>query len=354
MVRVPRVLIAGGYGVFGRLLTAELLRTTSAELVVAGRDRAKAAARCRELDLGSGRLEPRRIDLARPGDLHRAAEGCIAVVCTAGPFQALLPELVGEAIDAGAHWLDIADASGWVLGVLDDSVLDERARSAGVAVGTGLSTLPALSGVLFRSVKERFPQARTAKVVLSIGNRNRKGTAAIASALMSDMRTPSRVETPLGARVAYRLDAPDERLLVNERVETTCWVALESPIARRVAALARSRSSPGDRTDAIVRARLLSRLSGLWRFGTSGGCVQVELRDERGAGSVAAFVGPDQTMAILPAAIVVQRLIEETARLRGVIRPTEWMSSADWIAELQRRGIRALWHDFLGDLPLSS
>lgn len=354
MVRVPRVLIAGGYGVFGRLLAAELLRTTPAEIVVAGRDLAKATRACRDLDRSwQGRVEPMAIDLARSGELRRAAEECVAVACTAGPFQGLSAGIVDEVLGAGAHWVDIADATDWVLGILEDSELGERARAAGVTVGTGLSTLPALSGTLTGALLERVPRARTARVVLSIGNRNRKGAAAIASALVSGVRDPSRVETPLGPRLAYRIDAPDERLLANEQLEVTCWVALESPIARRVVVLARSRSAERDPSDVMGRARFLSRISSLWSHGTRGGCVHVELRDERGSGAAAAFVGSDQRMAILPAAIVVQRVAEASAQLRGVIRPTDWMSTADWIAELRRREVRALWREFSEDPPPS-
>jgi hypothetical protein len=60
---------------------------------------------------------------------------------------------------------------------------------------------------------------------------------------------------------------------------------------------------------------------------------------------MAAFVGTDQRVAILPAAIVLQHLVERSDRHLGVIRPTDWMPTADWIAELHRRGIRALWRD---------
>ncbi len=355
MVRVPRVLIVGGYGVFGRLLAAELLRTTPAEVVVAGRNPTEAGRACRDLDRSwPGRVEPMAIDLARPGELRRAAEGCLAVACTAGPFQGLRARIVDEVIEAGAHWVDIADATDWVLGIVEDAELDERARAAGVAVGTGLSTLPALSGTLASALLGRVPQARTATVVLSIGNRNRKGSAAIASALVGGMGESSRVETPLGPRLAYRIDAPDERLLAQKQLETTCWVALESPIARRVAILARSRSAQRDPSTMMTRARFLSRLSSLWSVGTSGGCVQVELRDERGSGAVAAFVGSDQRMAILPAAIVVERLVEGSIQLRGVIRPVDWLPAADWVAELRRRGLRALWREIGNDPSLRS
>jgi hypothetical protein len=343
MVRIPRVLIAGGYGVFGRLLAAELLRTTPAEIVIAGRDPTKAARACRDLD-GSWqrRVEPMAIDLSRPGELRRAAEGCLAVVCTAGPFQGLSAGIVDEVVQAGAHWVDIADASDWVLGILEDSELGERARAGGVAVGTGLSTVPALSGVLAGALLERVPGATTARVVLSIGNRNRKGAASIASALFGGMRERARVETPLGPRLAYRIDAPDERLLADERLETTCWVALESSIARRVAVVARSRSTNRSSEELMGRARFLSRISSLWSPGTRGGCVHVELLDDRGSGAAAAFVGSDQRMAILPAAIVVERLMEGSAQLRATVRPVDWMPTTDWIDELRRREIQAL------------
>lgn len=344
MVRVARVLIVGGYGVFGRLLAVELLRTTEAQIVIAGRDPAKARRACRDLS-GSpqGRLESMTIDLARSGELRRTAEDFDVVACTAGPFQALSPWIVDEAVEAGAHWVDVADVSGWVLGVLEDRELDERARTADVAIGTGLSTLPALSGVLARLLTERVPQASTATVVLSIGNRNQKGSATIASALMNDMRERSTVHTPLGPRLAYRIDSPDARLFDREHLDTTSWVALESAIARRVAVLAAGRSASRDPGEVMGRARFLSRVASVWRSGASGGSVQVELRDERGSGAAAAFVGLDQRMAILPAAIVVQRLVEGSVSLRGITPPADWMPIPEWIAELRGRGVGVLW-----------
>jgi Saccharopine dehydrogenase NADP binding domain len=353
MVRVARVLIVGGYGVFGRLLAVELLQTTDAQIVVAGRDAAKARRACRDLSRSpQGRLESMTIDLARSGELRRAAEDFDVVACTAGPFQALSPRIVDEAVEAGAHWIDVAEVSVWVLGVLEDRELDEQARTADVAIGTGLSTLPALSGVLARVLTERVPQASTATVVLSIGNRNRKGSATIASALMNDMRERSTVHTPLGPRLAYRIDSPDARLFEREHLDTTCWVALESAIARRVAVLAAGRSASRDPGEVMGRARFLSRVASVWNSGASGGSVQVELRDERGSGAAATFVGSDQRIAILPAAIVVQRLVEGTVSLRGVIRPADWMPIPDWIAELRARGVGAQWTQIGADSQL--
>ena len=120
---------------------------------------------------------------------------------------------------------------------------------------------------------------------------------------MNGMEERSPVHTPLGLRLAYRIDAPDARLFERERLETTCWVALESRIAGRVAVLARGRSADRDPETVMGRARFLSRIASFWTSGSTGGSVQVELRDGRGSGATAAFVGSDQRMAILPAAI---------------------------------------------------
>src|SRR5213594_4234140 len=111
MAEPPRVLIAGGYGVFGRLLAKELLATTTARVVLAGRDPRRLAAACRALKAGD-RAETRILDLRDPSALARAAEGCFAVACTAGPFQTLPLALPRTAVEAGAHWVDIGDYTG--------------------------------------------------------------------------------------------------------------------------------------------------------------------------------------------------------------------------------------------------
>jgi hypothetical protein len=352
MVRVPRVLIAGGYGVFGRLLAAELMRTTDIEVVIAGRNLESARTACKEMDPStSGRLSPMRVDLDRPEELRSAAEGCLVVACTAGPFQVLSTDLVEHTLAAGASWVDIADAKEWVLALLGDAGLDDRARTAGLTVGTGLSTLPALSGVLARSLAERVPHASTATVVLSVGNRNRKGVGVIASALIGGMRGGVIVRTPQGKRVAHAIDAPDEKLLADKGLRTTCLVALESSMAARLPVLAGGMSRQADPSKAIQTARILSKVSSLWRVGSSGGSVQVELRNEDGSGAAAAFVGADQWMAILPASVVIRRLAADPHSYGRVMQPRDWLSPTDAIVELARGGIRALGRDIAAFPP---
>lgn len=186
------------------------------------------------------------LDLADIGAVSRFARDAYAFACTAGPFQALDRAIVRAVVDAGAHWLDIADDERWFFDLLDDRALDALARERGVAVIPGLSSLPAISGALARRV---MPAERLA-ITLFIGNDNRKGAAAIAS----------------GAS----LHSPDRELLRRELgVDAVARARFEMPGAR----LAMSALRVLPLRVRLRIAKLLSRL--LPRFGSEGGYVEV-------------------------------------------------------------------------------
>jgi short subunit dehydrogenase-like uncharacterized protein len=336
----PRVLIAGGYGVFGRLLARELLATTPAHLLLAGRDPRRAAAVGRTLTDPS-RATPLALDLADPATLERAARGCAAVACAAGPFQGLPRALPAAALGAGAHWLDIADDPGWTLPLLADAPLGARAAAAGLAVVPGLSSVPALSGALVRWCHARQPTATHARVTLFIGNRNSKGAAAIASALDSGIVAPQRVVLPLGRYLAYRFASPDAALLRAELGLTAEFrVALEWSLASRLlAALApAARRLAAHRRERL--ARLLAALSApLSHLGSIRGCVQAELWGAGGRAR-AALVGTGQRLAILPCALATAALLDGSLAARGLVHPATWLAPDTWVERLQARGLR--------------
>jgi Saccharopine dehydrogenase NADP binding domain len=342
MAEHPRVLIVGGSGVFGRLLAHELLRTTSVDLVLAGRALWAAMAASRELG-APDRTSAIALDLGDPDSLTRAARGCVAVACAAGPFQELSRELPMAAVRAGAHWLDIGDHEGWVVPVLEDATIDAAAKDAGLAVIPGLSTVPALSGALARWGCERLPGADRARITLFIGNRNAKGAGAIASAMSSGFGRPTRVDLPFGRRVAYVGRSPDTELLRRDLgLDAAFRVVLEwapagllvfglGPVWSRLGARSRSRG-----------ARILAAISRPFgRFGSEGGCLQVDLWDGKRRLSVTAL-SDDQRLGILPCAMALQRLLEGDLPERGVVHPAAWLSPRTGIGELVRRGVRVV------------
>lgn len=235
-----RVVVLGARGVFGSLVVREL--EAKYEVVPAGR----------------GEYDPR---------------GAFAIACTAGPFQSLDRGLVRACVEAGAHWLDIADDERWFFDLLDDRELDALARERGVAVIPGLSTLPAVSGALVR----RLGSPKNVKITLFIGNRNAKGAAAIASAAAS------------GGHV---LRTPDRQLLRRELgIDAQAVVEFESSIARPMLKL-------------LGRwPRFAAAIAKPFRFGTKGGWVEARAGDR-----VARVTSRDQRLAILPIVFALERL----------------------------------------------
>lgn len=336
MAEPPRVLIAGGYGVFGSLLASELIAATSLRILIGGRNRAAAGRVCRQLG-APGRCEPLELDLNERESFRKAASGCLAVVCAAGPFQRFDRGLPLIAVETGAHWLDISDDEGWVLALLDNERLDAAAQAAGRTILPGLSTTPALSGALVRWCRKRAPQVDRARIVLWIGNRNRKGPAAIASALRSGFRDPVSVRLPTGPCRAYRFRSPDAVLLRREvAMEAEFRVAFEWELSNWLIARLQRIPSPERMSSWLMR------LSGPFsRFGSDSGCLQTEVFDREGRALVtASFSARGQRLAVLPAVLALQALLSGEIRERGCVSPASWLAPEEWVARLTARGLQ--------------
>ena len=253
MASKRRIVVIGARGVFGSLLVRELENDFE---VIAGT---------------RGHLDFR---------------GAYAVACAAGPFQDLDRAMVHDAVEAGAHWLDIADDAGWFFDLLDDQALNALAIEKGVAVISGLSSFPAVAGALVR----KLGAPKHVTITLEIGNANEKGAAAMSSAanLVSPNRDLLRRELGIDAETRVKFEMP-----------------LAAPMLRALGLL-----PPNAR---IRVAKLLSRLAKPFKFGGSGGGVEV-----RAGERVAVARGKDQRFAILPLVFALHRL----DGLKGCLSPS--------------------------------
>ncbi len=149
-----KVLIIGGYGRFGARLVRLLARESALELIVAGRSREKAEAVCAEP--AAAQLTPVTFDRTYDphGQIARLAPD--VVVDAAGPFQhyGAAPYAVAEgALQAGAHYFDLADDPGFVTGI---ERLNADAVAAQRAALSGASSVPALSFAAARTLLPAF------------------------------------------------------------------------------------------------------------------------------------------------------------------------------------------------------
>ncbi|NTU83763.1 MAG: hypothetical protein HGA45_31055, partial [Chloroflexales bacterium] len=77
-----RVVILGGYGVFGRIIAAQIARLSDVELLIAGRNPAHGSALARQIGARCVRC-----DLRSPDDLRAALGGAYLAIHAAGPFD---------------------------------------------------------------------------------------------------------------------------------------------------------------------------------------------------------------------------------------------------------------------------
>jgi hypothetical protein len=145
-----KILILGGYGVFGGRLAELLSDIPSLELLICGRNQDVAVAFCAAYK-GQASVCPMKLDRKDvAGALH--AERPDLVVDASGPFQDYGTNryaVITACIAAGVDYLDFADAADFVFGV---SQFDAQAKAAGVFVLSGVSSFPVLTAAVLREL----------------------------------------------------------------------------------------------------------------------------------------------------------------------------------------------------------
>lgn len=217
------VLVLGGYGFFGHRICANLARVPSIRLLVGGRHHHRALETARRLGLDSDQaLVVDANDSNLAGVLKES--GTQILIHTAGPFQQQDYGVARAAIEAGSHYIDLADGRRFVAGI---AALNDAAREQGVSVISGASSVPALSSAVVDRYQPRF--ARLESIQLGISSGARAPGLATVQGIFGYAGRPFRYlshgewvtahgwlglrrhtfPSPLGARWLSRCDIPD-------------------------------------------------------------------------------------------------------------------------------------------------
>jgi hypothetical protein len=164
------VLILGGYGNFGKRIARALVKA-QVPIIIVGRDHDKAQALSSEL---GPLVQPVTFDVNQDlaAQLDRL-QPC-AVVNTCGPFQTADYRVAETCIAQGVHYIDLADAREFVMGITQ---LDETAKAKGVAIVSGASTVPGLSSAVLEHFKHEFASIDSLRFGISPGQKAERGLA---------------------------------------------------------------------------------------------------------------------------------------------------------------------------------
>ncbi len=144
-----KILILGGYGVFGGRL-AQLLADTDLHILIAGRDLTKAQAFCAAYN-GNATTEPLTASRATIAQTLAAYRPDI-LIDASGPFQdyGLTPYAVVQAcIDTHTNYLDFADGADFVNGIAQ---CDAAAKAAQIFALSGVSSFPVLTAAVLQEM----------------------------------------------------------------------------------------------------------------------------------------------------------------------------------------------------------
>jgi hypothetical protein len=218
-----RIVVLGGYGVFGARL-AELLVRDGHDVWVAGRSESKAQGMAAQLGCYALVIDRNR-DLSA---LTGLGIGCL--VDAAGPFQNYGDDpyrLVRICLEAGINYLDLADDGAFCAGI---SELDELARAQECFALSGVSSVPALSSAVVAELSQGMTRIEAIETAILPGNRAPRGRSVVQSILgqvgqdfeqqrdgvpvaVRAWSEPKHYEIGKGiSRAGWVIEVPDQRL----------------------------------------------------------------------------------------------------------------------------------------------
>ena len=147
-MRNVSILVLGGYGNFGKRICETLAKQSGICLIIAGRNLEKAKQLCEifRTNNASAELKAIAIDILSedfPQQLQTLKP--FLVIHTSGPFQGQDYRVPLACINAGSHYIDLADDRRFVC---DISKLNEQAKAKNLLVVSGASSVPGLSSIV--------------------------------------------------------------------------------------------------------------------------------------------------------------------------------------------------------------
>ncbi|WP_025897156.1 saccharopine dehydrogenase family protein [Sneathiella glossodoripedis] len=172
---MTRILIIGGYGNFGTYISKKLATQVNFQVIVAGRNETKAKELATQIN-----AEWAVLDITKNLDeilIHFAPN---IVIHTSGPYQGQSYHVAEACIKHGCHYLDLADARGFVSQITQ---LDAKAKAANISIISGASSVPCLSSAVINKFKPLFKSLNAIDYGIATAQQTNQGLATTSSIL---------------------------------------------------------------------------------------------------------------------------------------------------------------------------
>ena len=351
-----KIVVIGGYGTFGSLISEQLLN--SANLAIAGRDQIRGQKFADSI--GAGFV---LCDAKDKRSLRNAISGAFIVINASGPFLPSDYSIPHTCIEEKCHYIDLSDNPEYVK---EFKQLDSLAKAKVVFVCTGASTTPAVTYALISELKTQFSNIDSIKIYLSAGNKNRAGVSTFES-ILSYAGIPIKVwingqwellsgwglseivnfPPPVGKRFVQLCDVPDLELFPKlfEADQVIFKAGVELPIFNIGLSLLAQAKKHFPQINLRSLAKPLVEVSRVFKsFGSFSGGVLVKLGDKNGNSKILAFVtfqnGPRLPTA--PAVLMAKKILAKGPTDCGAFPCIGFIQLAEFQNYLEPFGIRLI------------
>jgi saccharopine dehydrogenase-like NADP-dependent oxidoreductase len=186
---MKRVLLIGCTGTFGQRLATHLSKMPELNLVLTSRSKERAQDVEKRLisEGATAALSCLALHIARDLLATLVEIKPWLVIDSTGPFQFAKHDVPRAALEANAHYLDLADAQDYLVGF--GGLLDDLAKPKGLVALAGASTTPALTTAVVDHVTRDWQRIDTVDVAIVPGGSNTVGPA-LAAAVLAQAGVP--------------------------------------------------------------------------------------------------------------------------------------------------------------------
>ncbi len=350
------ILIAGGYGVVGRRIAAELGPDYPGHVIVAGRRQALADEAAAAIGHG---VRGRSIDVTVPSSIAAALEGVAVVVsCIDQPGRALLWAAIERGLrytDITPHLTELGRGAGY-------ERIDAAARASGARLVLGTGIVPGISNVIVRMLADALGGVDEIETSLLLNAADVSGPASF-DYFLQEMAMPFDVHVdgkdrtvrafsaprlveyppPVGARLSYLFPFSDQVLYprtMGVRTAVTRLAIEPGWLSKALSVVARTGISHllaiGTIRHAIARKAAPSDKGA--RF-----ALRVDVRRGQSSRHAALFGQTQADAAAAGAAGVARALIEGEIKEPGAWMPEQVIDPGPFLSRLAAHGLKVEW-----------